>query len=214
MSNEQLSLNSIGKEVSRLHREIHAAASAVLTKAIRVGELLYDAKARVQHGGWATWLRENVDFTDRTARNYLACYERRGELKRSKITSLSDAYRMLCLPMGGKRAIREITKQTAEAVTTSTQIVTTDLPNNETETMQQPKQKRWRNWQREISPAAIDLETGRQQFKIDRALALTVKEIEGHNRVLLPDFADRLILHGNALIQQGQRLKNERSTTD
>jgi hypothetical protein len=119
---EQPSLRVAGKEVSRLHREILAAAGSALVKAIRVGELLHEAKAQIQHGGWATWLRGSVNFSERTAQRYMACFERRVQLKRTGVSDLSAAYAVLCLPMRGKSAMRFL----PQAKTT----IVSDLPSD------------------------------------------------------------------------------------
>jgi hypothetical protein len=48
----------------------HCAAQAV-AHAIRVGELLQQAKDSLAHGEFGAWLAANVEFSDRTARGYM-----------------------------------------------------------------------------------------------------------------------------------------------
>lgn len=81
------------QEINRLHSEIIEAARTSLEKAIRIGELLSDIKSGLQHGGWLTWLKENVAFHDRTARRYIKVYEQRDKL--DSVSDLTGAYRLL-----------------------------------------------------------------------------------------------------------------------
>jgi DUF3102 family protein len=85
-------------EIARLHQEILAAARTSVEKAIRIGELLTAAKSKLRHGEWLPWLRKNVVFSERTARNYMRCFESRDLLKSATLADLTDAYRLLCVP--------------------------------------------------------------------------------------------------------------------
>lgn len=91
----QVSLKQSRCEINKLHAEIISAARTSLDKAIRIGKLLTDARAKLNHGEWLPWLRRNISFTDRTARNYIRCFEERKRLKLETISNLADAYRLL-----------------------------------------------------------------------------------------------------------------------
>src|SRR6266480_2392947 len=80
-------LGAVVKEISRLHGEILSAARTSLTKAIRIGKLLIRVRAS-RKGKWLAWLKDNVPFTDRTARNYIRCFQNRAELKLENVSSL------------------------------------------------------------------------------------------------------------------------------
>jgi hypothetical protein len=82
-------------EIKLLHGEILAAARTSLDKAIRIGELLIKIKSELRHGEWLPWLESNLSFSDRTARNYVRCFEERVRLKSETISNLTDAYRLL-----------------------------------------------------------------------------------------------------------------------
>jgi hypothetical protein len=69
-----------------------------LEKAIRIGELLANIKSELVHGQWLFWLEQNLSFSDRTARNYVRCFEQRDRLKSETISNLTDAYNLLGEP--------------------------------------------------------------------------------------------------------------------
>jgi Protein of unknown function (DUF3102) len=58
-------------EINRQHAQAAAALAAGTAHAIRAGELLIEAKAKVGHGGWAKWQRDNLSFSSRTAQVYM-----------------------------------------------------------------------------------------------------------------------------------------------
>lgn len=82
-------------EITRLHCEIIETARTTLDKAIRIGELLAGIRAGLKHGEWLPWIGANLPFTDRTARNYIRCFQNHDLLKLETVSDLSDAYRLL-----------------------------------------------------------------------------------------------------------------------
>lgn len=82
-------------EIKALHAEVEAAMRAALPKAIRIGELLTDAKASLQHGEWGEWCEQNLPFTVRTASNYMKVFAKQHELESETVSDLTGAYRML-----------------------------------------------------------------------------------------------------------------------
>ncbi len=84
---------SPAQEINRLHAELLEIPKRTIEKAIRVGELLTQQKAKLQHGAWLPWLKENVDFGHAIASRYARLYERREEI--SHCEKFSDAYRLL-----------------------------------------------------------------------------------------------------------------------
>ena len=88
---------NIVAEIRTLHAEILGAVRMSITKAIRVGELLYQARHGLSHGKWLPWLEENVPFDQKTAWNYMGCFDRRKEIeaKLGMFPNLTDAYKLL-----------------------------------------------------------------------------------------------------------------------
>lgn len=89
-----IALNSV-EEITTLHGEIVSAAISSLSKASRIGELLTQERERLKHGEWLPWIKANLPFTDRTARNYIRVYENRDRLKMESVSDLTGAYRLL-----------------------------------------------------------------------------------------------------------------------
>jgi hypothetical protein len=212
----ELSLQSVGKEVSRLHREILCAAHQSLNKAIRIGELLYRAKTKAEHGAWLTWLRANVNFSERTAQRYMSCYERRVKLKAANVVDLQEAYALLCLPMRGKSAISLATKQTSPKTTALSDLTPTNTAPDTAEDdaaavtpgiAPSSKSTSYRPITRAISPAVLERDLKQAQIKISAALGEIVTQISRQAHAAWPDFAARLIAHGNDVIKEGERLQ-------
>lgn len=63
------------------HRAAEDAASRALEHARRAGELLVEAKGRVEHGDWTDWIRRRCDFSPRTARRYMRIADRWSEIE-------------------------------------------------------------------------------------------------------------------------------------
>lgn len=88
------SITKTASEIKKLHGEICCAARTSLDKAIRIGELLADAKGNVKHGEWLSFVK-TLPFSERTARNYMRVYEEREGLKSATVADLTEAYRLL-----------------------------------------------------------------------------------------------------------------------
>ena len=54
------------------------ARDVYVRSAIEIGRRLYEVKAMVPYGKWGEWLKNNVDYSDRTAQNLIAVYEEYG----------------------------------------------------------------------------------------------------------------------------------------
>ena len=85
-------------EIIRLHDEVIGALKTSLKKAIRIGELLTDQKESMGHGAFLPWVKENLPFTDRTARNYMRLHRERDRLKTETVSDLKGAYKLLGAP--------------------------------------------------------------------------------------------------------------------
>ena len=94
-----MSMNQIEKsriaEILELHAEIGGYVSAAMGKAMRLGELLVEQKANMEHGAWTGWVEEHLPFDIRTAQNYMRVFENRDRLKNESVSFLTNAYRLL-----------------------------------------------------------------------------------------------------------------------
>jgi hypothetical protein len=82
-------------EANRLHDEINAAIRTSIQKAIRIGEILTQQKAKCGHGNWIPWFKANIQFSLKTADRYRYLYERRDKFVTITNLGLTDAYRLL-----------------------------------------------------------------------------------------------------------------------
>jgi hypothetical protein len=88
-------LTSMVTEITELHYKITTAIKKTLQDAIRIGELLKEQKDKMPHGVFTSWIKENLPFSDRTARNYMRVHESRERLKTESVSVLNGAYKMI-----------------------------------------------------------------------------------------------------------------------
>lgn len=90
-------------------RTLQQQAESILTSyIIEIGRRLCEAKAVLDHGQWGSWLKEQVQFSQSTAQNYMKIYERFGsdqvslfgETKSETIGNLpyTKALKLLAIP--------------------------------------------------------------------------------------------------------------------
>jgi hypothetical protein len=68
-------LSDIATRANMAHDNACEAAAQAVAYAIEAGRALIDAKDIVGHGDWLEWLKDNVTFSDRTARLYMRLAE-------------------------------------------------------------------------------------------------------------------------------------------
>src|SRR6476660_4382777 len=81
-------------EICRLNEhaaEIYRLSKRIIADIIEIGRHLTEAKAEAGYGHFGQWLKQEFDWTDRTAQRFMNVYE----LSRSNPTRVSD----LDLPM-------------------------------------------------------------------------------------------------------------------
>lgn len=87
--------NETGAEkLARLAAEINTikaqTLAAVQNATLEIGKRLIQAKGAVGHGNWSAWLKENVDYSERTAQNIIAIYERFGNGQQKLFGATAD----------------------------------------------------------------------------------------------------------------------------
>jgi Protein of unknown function (DUF3102) len=92
----------IVQEIARLHQQILGHARNSLNDAIRIGEILTRVKSVLHHGEWLDWAKSFLTFSERTARNYMACYVRRDAFKTANISDLTKAYGLILSSNGSR----------------------------------------------------------------------------------------------------------------
>jgi hypothetical protein len=81
------------EQINTLHRNITELVRRSVSSAIEVGRLLSETKAALQHGEFTGWIKDNLIFSDRTARNYMRLYDNKDRVLQAE--SISEAYRLL-----------------------------------------------------------------------------------------------------------------------
>lgn len=64
--------------VSEMRMITEQTKQVVLFNSIEIGRRLTEAKAMVKRGTWGTWLKERVDYSQRTANNFMKIYQEYG----------------------------------------------------------------------------------------------------------------------------------------
>jgi hypothetical protein len=77
---KKVSVRKLTSEFHVLHREIRALTEGAVPHAIRCGEILFELKVRVGHGGWRTWIQRNLGVSMREAQRFMRCYLHRSKL--------------------------------------------------------------------------------------------------------------------------------------
>jgi len=68
---EKSRLRVLVEEINTEHDKFRSSFKTTFHSAMRAGDLLNAAKTLVGHGNWASWVEENCEFSDRTARVYM-----------------------------------------------------------------------------------------------------------------------------------------------
>lgn len=81
-TNTALANETEADKLARLAAEINTIKAQTLAMVqnatLEIGKRLIQAKGAVGHGNWGKWLADNVDYSERTAQNIIAIYERFG----------------------------------------------------------------------------------------------------------------------------------------
>ena len=88
-------LAALAAAANSAHEAGEAAARVGLEHFRVAGEALLKAKEQCGHGNWLPWLKENVHFADRTARDYMRLARNWGRGNLADAANLRDALRAL-----------------------------------------------------------------------------------------------------------------------
>ena len=96
--NKQLLQTNLTQRITELHNSILDRLQRSLRDALEIGDLLQQQKAVLAHGEFTPWIENELPFTPRTARRYIALYEHRDKLQSQNVNTLTEAYRLLQEP--------------------------------------------------------------------------------------------------------------------
>src|SRR5262249_27837708 len=97
------SLADLGARINEAHRLAIGHAGKAIEQAIACGQLLLEAKAKVPHGKWLPWLRDNVTFGERSAQGYMRIAQRLPDPQRVADLPLRHVLAELRTPMHARR---------------------------------------------------------------------------------------------------------------
>lgn len=80
--------------VSEIRMITEQTKQVVLFNSIEIGRRLTEAKAMVKRGTWGTWLKERVDYSQRTANNFMKIYQEYGR------NGLAEKSQPVLMPVG------------------------------------------------------------------------------------------------------------------
>lgn len=112
MSEKDITIPAQFRDINTITAEIHIlqkqARQAALSYAVEVGRRLNEAKEMLPHGEWGDWLKNEVNFSERTAQRMIQIFSEYGsnqvnlfgETKASALSDLSvtKALRLLAIP--------------------------------------------------------------------------------------------------------------------
>lgn len=76
---------------NQAHNFACEAGTRTIKALITCGEILFLKKQSLAHGRWLPWVRQHLDFSEKTAQNYLRVYQHRDEILQAQAQSLLGA---------------------------------------------------------------------------------------------------------------------------
>ncbi len=98
----------IASEIVSIKETARTTLQAIATgAAVEIGKRLKEAKSLVPYGEWGTWLKANVDYSERTAQNLMKLAEEsaRGALANMETLTYTQALQLIGLPAADRDAI-------------------------------------------------------------------------------------------------------------
>lgn len=96
-------------DVREEYAKLEQHTGTMVERMIALGEKITILKARVPHGGWGAFIRENFKFSERFARETMQFWDHRNELAKRKMSSelVTNCKSMLGSYRGAKQEIVE-----------------------------------------------------------------------------------------------------------
>jgi vacuolar-type H+-ATPase subunit I/STV1 len=92
------SMDSIARPIEVIESEINFYKSQTASGIIEIGKRLIEAKTQLPHGKWGEWLKEKVEFSQDTARNFMRVAEAFPNSETIRNLSISKVYALLDVP--------------------------------------------------------------------------------------------------------------------
>lgn len=127
-------VKSVEEEINERHVIACQSVKNFAEESFRIGKLLVEERKKYKHGKWIPWLQAHINFTSRTAQNYMRAY--REKCKNESVSFLLDGCR-LTLPNSKKKKIGK----------SATKSLTVRVPGNRQVTIKNALAS-WRNIER------------------------------------------------------------------
>lgn len=95
-------LEQLAVEIVTFDRQAKITA---VSCAIEIGERLLEAKDLVPHGEWGNWLKENVNYSQSTANNFMRLYKEYGNNQGSLFTTVTNSQAIMNLDVSKALAL-------------------------------------------------------------------------------------------------------------
>ena len=114
------SIDNITFEIKELCRQ---SKITVLVYAVEIGRRLVEAKAALPYGSWGEWLKNEVEFSQSSANNFMRLYEEYGSSKGSCVLSFEDSQSIANLPYTKALQLLSIPSEERESFVSENNVV-------------------------------------------------------------------------------------------
>ena len=183
-------LQQLAVEIITFDRQAKITA---VSCAIEIGERLLEAKDLVPHGEWGMWLKENVNYSQSTANNFMRLYKEYGNNQGNLFTTLTNSQTIMNLDVSKALALTVLPPEEREEFVAEhdvEQMSTRDLKealqeNRELKQQQQQLQKQLEKKDRQVKETSAQLDTAiTERQKMQEKLSETVNQNAGYEKSL------------------------------
>lgn len=183
-------LQQLAVEIITFDRQAKITA---VSCAIEIGERLLEAKDLVPHGEWGMWLKENVNYSQSTANNFMRLYKEYGNNQGSLFTTLTNSQTIMNLDVSKTLALTVLPPEEREEFVAEhdvEQMSTRDLKealqeNRELKQQQQQLQKQLEEKDKQVKETSAQLDTAiTERQKMQEKLSETVNQNAGYEKSL------------------------------
>ncbi len=93
-----IELDALAEKIADAHAGVQKSTRRAVQQALVAGRLLTEAKAKLQRGNWANWVKTNCGFSLRTAQAYMQLAKQGANAQRVANFSLREALRSVSTP--------------------------------------------------------------------------------------------------------------------
>lgn len=183
-------LQQLAVEIITFDRQAKITA---VSCAIEIGERLLEVKDLVPHGEWGKWLKENVNYSQSTANNFMRLYKEYGNNQGSLFTTLTNSQTIMNLDVSKALALTVLPPEEREEFVAEhdvEQMSTRDLKevlqeNRELKQQQQQLQKQLEEKDRQVKETSAQLDIAiTERQKMQEKLSETVNQNAGYEKSL------------------------------